>query len=477
MRQTIRHAGGLALLRVIATGGGLLATILIPRLMGPSGYGEFSFIQTLSLWFSLLGGLGIVSVVTRYVPELMERDDQAGLRKLAGGLLALQILGGAGSALAYFLLARIWLANEDLGAVSLVALGVAVRTIANLPFAVLLGLNRAAQWGVAEMLRAILFAPLVFLGFRLDALRGACGGMLLTEVIVLAVGFWWGRSFLSWSNLRLDWGQLRPYLRFSWAFFVSTSLILLFNRAGGPFIHLLSGEFTEVGFYTIAFGAYLTAADAWGLVLSSLGPLFSSLRLREDTDTLKQWAERLLTVFGLISVVACATSYVFAGALVHLALGPGYEAVAPLITVFSVAGVLAGPSGLARVLAVVYEQTRIPIVAAVLQLITFAVFGAALFPLAAGRGISAAAILATAVFAGYITWGMRQSLPYSVEHWAKIVGLGILCSPLLWAGTIHPALRWSGFTAVFLAAAFFFRVVLMKDLSACWKAVRGSAKL
>jgi uncharacterized membrane protein (DUF441 family) len=136
-----------------------------------------------------------------------------------------------------------------------------------------------------------------------------------------------------------------------------------------------------------------------------------------------------------------------------------------------------GPGSLARILAVVYNQAGIPIVAVALQLITFIVLTLTLFPIADSRGISAAVILVTVILSGYLTWGMRQSLPYSVAHWLKIIGLVVLCSPLPWgAWTPYPGVRWAAFTAVLLATALFFRLILAQDLTDSWNAVRAAAQ-
>src|SRR5262245_61212560 len=100
--------------------------------MGPVTYGEFALIYTMSLWFSLLGGMGAVSMMSRFVPEFQERRDDAGLRKLLGGMMLLRIGTGILGAFAYFLLASVWLRSLNRVAIVLVAASVSVRAVGNL---------------------------------------------------------------------------------------------------------------------------------------------------------------------------------------------------------------------------------------------------------------------------------------------------------------------------------------------------------
>jgi O-antigen/teichoic acid export membrane protein len=210
-------------------------------------------------------------------------------------------------------------------------------------------------------------------------------------------------------------------------------------------------------------------------VLNSLGPLFSSFRLRGDIAALKLSVERILTVFGILGVLGVATAYSFNGPIVRIALGPGYESVAPLLILFSIAGVLVGPGMIGRILAVIYNRPRCTTTAAALQLVVFSVLTLVLFPLFSSRGIAGAVIFATAVFSAYMTKGMRENLPYSLEHWLMTLGLGAVCAPLLLFWGTQGILPWGLFTILFVGLLFLFRVVSLKDLTSSWNAVRAAS--
>ncbi|MEP7366703.1 MAG: oligosaccharide flippase family protein, partial [Acidobacteriota bacterium] len=271
-RQTLRQAAGLGLQRALQLAMGFLFAALIPRRMGPQVYGQFSTMVTMSLWFSLMSGLGAVSLMTRFVPEFLAREDREGLKKLASNLMTLRLANGLMGAVVYLIIGAIWLKDLDQMAIIFVAISIAARTVANLPFTLFLGQNRAARWGASDLLRRVLTFPFVFCGYIADGLRGAGAGLLAVELSVLALGLWWGSEFLSLRLMKIDREFLRPYLRFSAAFFVSNVMLMLFSQGGTTLVRFVSGDYAEAGFYTIAFGAYLVGTQGVWRLLTAFGP-------------------------------------------------------------------------------------------------------------------------------------------------------------------------------------------------------------
>ncbi len=473
VHKTLRQVGGLAVQRVIEIGAGVLFSALIPPRMGPITYGEFALIYTMSMWFSLVGGMGAASTMTRFVPEFQARGDEAGLRKLLGGMMLLRIGNGLLGAGAYFLLAKLWLRSADLVAIGLVAASISVRTVGNLPYTVFLGLNQGARWSAGETMRRSLMVPIIYLFYTFGGLRFACAGLLVIEIAVLAIGTWWARAWFSWGALQIDREFLRPYLRFSAGFLAGNLLIVLFQQGGGPLVHLLSGGgFAEAGFYTIAFSAYLVAAAALWRLVSVFGPLFSSLIVRGESATVTRWVERLLKIMTASAILAAAFTHSLAAPIVHLALGAGFEPVARQLVWMGLAGVFFAPGSISRLLVVTLGRPRISIGSAALQLIAFAVLCVVLVPWNVTLGASIAVVAATAVFSAHSTWSVRQLLRYSLRSWVILMLLGGACSPLLWAWDANSVLRFGVFAAVFLLALVLTRILTPREFTELWKTMR-----
>lgn len=469
-RQTLRQVAGLGMQRALLFAMGILAASLIPRRMGPQVYGQYSAMVTMSMWFSLMTGLGAVSLMTRFVPEFLARGDREGLVKLASNLFSLRLVNGFLAACVYLLLGAFWLRDLDRAAIAIIAVSIALRTAANLPFTLFLGLNKAARWGASDLLRRILIFPLVYFGFIAAGLRGAAAGLLLVEFATLALGLWWGRDYLSIRLMKLDSAFLRPFLRFSAAFFISNVLIMFFQQGGTMLVRSISGDYAEAGFYTIAFGAYLAGSQGVWKLLSAFGPLLSSLHARNELDELEAWVGRLLKTLAIASVLTAGLVYAHSTLIVRAMLGPGFEPVAALLPILALAGLTVAPSGVARLLAVTYKEPSSSITGAALQLAAFVGLGLLLIPRLGSQGACWVVVASVVLFASYSTWHMRRLLPYSLRRWLQIVGLGAVLSPLLWALPSNwpdaSILRSCLFAATFLAALTAFRIAGLRDLRA-----------
>jgi O-antigen/teichoic acid export membrane protein len=470
-QQAVRQAGLLALLRAVQIAAGLLYVALVPRAMGPEMFGQFITLQTMSMWFTTLSGLGAVSLMTRYVPEFVHRGDRDGLRKLTGSLLTMRLTAGLLGAVIYLAIVHLWLKDLDLTVIALVALTIALRTTAGLPFTVLLGLNQASRWGSAELVRRLLLVPLIYAGVRSAGLLGACVAVGLVECCLLCLGLWWSRGHIG-APRRLDRQFLKPFLQFSAMFFASNLVIMLFEQGGTPLVRLIAGDYAEAGYYAIAFGAYLAGAEALWALLSSFGPLFSSLRIKGDTPELRAWIERLLRALALWGVVVAGFLYACADLLVARVLGREYEAVAALLPWLAVAGLAAAPGSIARVLSASFNQGRIALVGAAVQVICFAAVGWILIPRFESVGASVAVAVAASAFSLYNTWRIRSSIFYTMRPWVHVVILGAACSPVLWARNGFAPLRFALFLTVFTGAAAAIGFVRVSDVRMLWHAVR-----
>jgi O-antigen/teichoic acid export membrane protein len=470
--QTLRHASGIMLQRILEIGGGILFVALVPRLLGPLVYGQFSLLNTLSAWFSLVGVTGTASMMTRFVPRIINSGDHAVLRKLASGMMALRLVSGVAGVGAYVVLATVLLHVSDHAAVVMLALSIGIRTIANLPFTLFLGLNQAARWGVADTARASLLAPAVYGGYLLAGLRGSCGGLLLLEMVVLATGLWWSRELLAWSDFRIDRQFLQPYLRFSAIFFVSNIFGAVYRSAGGLAIHLISGGFVESGYFNLAFGIFAAATQVVRRLLNSFGPHFSLLLSRGDTTELKLWIERLMKVLAIASLLVLAVTFAFGDLLVKLLLGSGYAAVALQLKLLSVAGVLFIPGSVTPVLAVIYDLPRLSITAAGIQLLAFGLVCILLIPGGMSLGACWAVVCATSLFSAYSTWRIRQHLRYSLKSCLSIMALGAACSPLLLAWKINGLLQLVAYIVLFGGLLMLFRIVTIREVFASWDTLR-----
>ena len=433
-RQTVRHAGAVVVQRMLVVAVGFLFAAVVPRAMGPQAYGQFSLIESMSLWFSMFSGLGAVSMMTRFVPEFMTKGDHAGLRRLASGLLALRIASGVLGSAAYLGLAAIWLRDVNRIAIGLVAIGVALTSGVQSAVHALSRPQSGRSLGngrrPAPRLDAAVGVRGLSDGRARGAAAGAAGGVrsavdwLMVEPRVSRVGFPAHRSqvprTVSALQHRLFRGQRADPL-------VSAGS----DRQPSS---SYPADYAETAYYTLAFQAYLAVTSAAWRLLSAFGPLLSSLHTRGNFDQLKTWVERLLKLFSVATVLGCAVTVTFTGPIVRLILGPGYEPVTRLLPVLALATHWYGLGGVARLLAVTYGEPRASISSAAIQLVTFLAASSLLVPAMGSFGACLGIVVASGLFAVFGTWQMRRHVPYSLRTWMLVSLLGVAWLRSCWFG-------------------------------------------
>jgi O-antigen/teichoic acid export membrane protein len=437
-RRTLRNAGLLMAQRALHVAGAALFAVIVPRLMGPTLFGRYALLLSVSMWFAMLSGLGAVSMMTRSIPRFIAANDGAGLRRLVTSLVVLRAATGAVTAAGYFLVATLVLGEPDLVAAAFVAGAVFSRSVGTLGFALFLGLNQAARWGMGDLVRRWTTLALVPMGFVVGGLRGVCLGLLGSEAFVLACGIWWARPYLQWSSVDLSRRYLSPFLKMGTAFAAGNLLLALTQRSGETLVRFSTNSYAEVGYFGAAYAIYLTVAHAlWQLVVS-FTPFLIMLLEGGQREAIAGWIERLLKYLVAVAVLCVAGGVLVGQDLVPLVLGPAYRAVATNVLPLTVALLTLSVGAVGRLLALALDRPGIIVRAAAIELAAFWVIGLPLASRTGSVGVCVAALPASALYAWYITARVRPELPYSLATAGRAVLAAIVFVPLVFLRSSWP---------------------------------------
>ncbi len=476
-RHTIRNAGLLMAQRVLHIAGAVLFAVTVPRLMGPASFGRFALLMSVSMWFSVLSGLGVVSMITRCIPKFVAENDMPGLRRLLSSLLVLRGLTGTSSAVIYFVVATLVLREPDLPAAAFVAAGVACRTVANLTYSFFLGLDRAARWGAGELARRLLTLLFVPAGFIAGGLRGACGGFLGAELTVLAIGLVGARPLLQWSVIDLSRRHLGPYLKTGSVFAVAGLLLALTQRSGEPLLRFSTGNYEQIGFFGAAYAIYLTGAHAVWQFAIAFAPFLVTMLEQGRADAVATWVERILKYLTVAAVLAAAGVWFLGRDLIPLVLGASYRAVAANAVPLCFTFVVLAFSVVSRLLALVLDKPSITVQGAALELAMFWGLGLPWSSSIGSLGAAWATVPASLCFAGYATWRTRRVLPFPMRAPVTALALAGTFVPLAWfRGTpIANAALLAGGALVYLALLWRTGVITPGEVRELRRQIRGMA--
>lgn len=472
-QTTVRNVGLLLAQRGLLIAGNFIFAASVPRLMGPGNYGRYALITSLSIWFVLFTDLGFTQVMGRYVPQFILQREKESLQKFFSNLLSVSLVGGLLSAGLYFLFTGMWLADLDGLLLATMAGTVIVRSWAHPFFTLFLGLNQAARWGMDELLRRWISIVLLLLGFYLGGLRGACLALLLTELVVMVIGVWWGRSYFSWKEMRLDIRYLNPYLRFGLIFFMINLLLSAFQRSGEVLVRFFNGDYVQVGYFGLAYNVYLLAALAIPQFTLAFAPLMTTLLAKGETETLKQWIDHLLKWLAVGGVWVMFGVLLLGKDLVPLVLGAAYQPVATNLLPLSMALLLQTLASVSNLLILIYGQPKVALSAVSIRLIAFWIFGIPLISRWGSLGGCLAVLATSLLYAGYFLWRMQNVLSFSLRRWALAIGLGGFFLPLLWLRSSWPvnlglyAIFFAGYGSVLLL----LQVITLEEIAAIRRAI------
>jgi O-antigen/teichoic acid export membrane protein len=471
-RITVRNASFLLAQRGFHIVASFLFAVLVPRMMGPGNYGRYALITSLYLWLVWGSDLGSSQVMGRYIPHLMLKREKEKLQKFFGNLLAASLVSGALCACLYLLLTSLWLTDLDLILLITMSAALLLRAAANPFFSLFLGLNQAARWGMGEILRHWFILVLVIIGFYLAGLQGAFVGLWLAELIVLSIGVWWGKSYFSWTELRLDIHYLTPYLRFGLVFLIFNLLSAAFQCSGEVLVRLFYPDYVQVAYFGLANNVYLTIAAVIPQFTIAFAPFMITLQAQGKTEIFRRWIEQLingLTVAGMFVVFGVL---LLGNNLVPLVLGAAYRPVTANLFLLALTLWFQILSSAAILLAVVCNYPKTAMISAVVRLAALWIFGPFLIAKWGSLGGCFAVLLASAIYASYLTWRMKRVINYSLRKWASIIALGFVFLPLLWlkASWSFNVLLYAVFALGYCTLLILLRIITFSEVVAVGRA-------
>jgi O-antigen/teichoic acid export membrane protein len=438
-QSSVRNAGLLMLQWTLHVLGAATFAVVVPRMMGPETFGRYSLLTSVAMWFAFLSGLGAMSVLTRAVPPLVAAGDVSGVQRLLTSFVTLRAVTGLLTASSYALLIVLAFGFTDWPSVLLVAAAVWSRTAANICFALFIGLNQAARWGIGDLLRRWLILVFVVAGFPIAGLRGACAGFLAANVAVLGVGVLQARPHLRWSSLDLSRRYLAPFIRTGTSFAAGSLLLALVQRSGEGVLTLSVGDYAQVGYFGAAYAIYLTLGQAFWQSAITFAPLLVRQVHAGEREAARVLLGRILKWMLIAVSLAGFGILVLGRELVPVVLGSAYAPVAVNLIPLSCALVFLAVGCVGRLTTLALDRPGILVGAAAVELTIFWTVG----PLLASRGgslaVCVAAALATAIYASWITWRVRREMPYAPGPALAVVALAFVFAPLIWAPVGLPA--------------------------------------
>lgn len=398
-RPLLRALSALSLHKIGQITGALAFAVLIPRSLGPELFGQLSFVLALSLLLHMVGDLGSLDIMGRFVPGWAQ-EGAAGRRRIGGlvwqltwarlglGVFITLALVGGGEWLAP------WLGP---GRAALVGLGVALRLLSWAPYHLSFGLNRMGRWAIELSWRQWAMIPCLLVGRRWG-LDGLLVGLVMAEAVFLAPGVFWLRPYgrPPWPA----WAALRPYVRFGLGFFLANVLVVLLYRSGPVLLEVLTRDTVAVGYLGLALSLYMLLITIIGQYLTAFVPSLALLTTRGQMTEARRRLERVIHHATLAMGALLLGLGLLIEPLAPLLFGPDFGPVGRLFLLLSLALPLQPLVSAGRGAAAAFGRPRVALAAMTVGLAVGLAAGLLLIPAYAATGAGLAlvlGVLATAV--------------------------------------------------------------------------------
>lgn len=327
----------LALWNALKIGGSLLATwtvavavrFVLPRLLGPEGYGVYNFTEAFATSFFVLASLGIETYVQKEIPVRAEHASD-----FFGGVLTLRLAMGVALLAA---MAAILQFGGRPPQVRLMVYFFAVGQllfVSNATFSAMLHARGTVDGlSVVTVLAKLLWGVgiLAALTSR-TGLVGLAAAFALAEAVKAAALFTLCRRHLA-LRLRIDLAETKRVVIYSLPFFVVTLTTTLFSKLDDTLVGFLASD-REVGWFGVASNLSQVALLMTPLIGSVVLPLFSRVAARSRAE-LDNVMRRSLEVILMIAIPASLALGLGADVWVRIVGGPDYAPAALALRVLA----------------------------------------------------------------------------------------------------------------------------------------------
>jgi len=298
--------------------GGVLATVLVARTLGPHDFGRFQFALALTLLLSFVVMLGLPKLLVRE----LSRDPDGAVTRIDSALFISLVAGGAVSGP---LLGIGWLAGADMSLLLMAGLTMIADSMARIVMSLFWAVERMRYEAVAVGIQESAFVTFTLLVLAAD---GGVEGVMLAYLTSRAVGF-----VVAWviaatklscpTRPRRHAGVVRPMLKATVPFAIDDGLSLAYVRIDAVLLGVLKGP-TAVGLYQSATNLVLYLNVLPRMLNMSMYPQMS--RAWPDHPwALRHLRDASLRILGAVAIPITVGSFLLAPEIFGTLYGPKFE--------------------------------------------------------------------------------------------------------------------------------------------------------
>ncbi len=454
-RAMSRNLSLITLNKVAQLIGGMLWALLIPRWLGPETYGMFALAMSISLLLWWVGDFGGLEVFGRYMPALLERQPEQA-HELFNQFFILRVLVAV--ALVPFMLIvgpmiAPWLSGWP---AALTGLSAGIHIVSWTSYHTLFARKEMGKWSVELSWRLLTQLPLILLVGQYG-LTAQMAAYAANEVIYLALGVWWTRTWFSRDTFRPHLGFLRPYLRMGSGFWVTNIGLILLFRSGTVLVQILTGNPVQVSYYDLALVVFFLIQTIIDQLVRAFLPTVSQFQEGGQQDRVAYWLQMVTQWGAALAVIAVIAAQYLARWIMPLILGRAFAESAQVLQIMLLSLPALVLVGVGTVVSAVRESARAKLIAIAVGIVVFYGSSYLLTTRYGAVGAAWSLSLGLTVYALVLFALVRHDLRL---RWVAVLGLIALGAPFLVVRPLVADHLLLGMAATLLAAVIYLGVAL-----------------
>ena len=453
----------------------LLWTVIVPRLLGPSGMGEIVAATSVAAILGVVLGLGTKTYLVREIVVVPER---------APSLIATSIMlriylipAFVGAVLIYRDVAHL---SSSASLILYLATGAAFLSLLTEPvqaaFQAFERMEYLAYSNVAtSSLQILIGVSLALIGFRA---RGLMAASIIIVGVVLVLNVLWLRRHIR-ITLHTTVRQMRALVTDSLAYWSLGLFYMIYLWIDSVILSLMTNPST-VGWYGVSTRLFTTLMFVPVIMSTAWLPRLISA-FEEAPERLHEVARRPIELILLLGLPICVVTAVTAGPVIKLLYGPGYRQAAPVLVILAFVAPLMYLNIMLNQLVVAAKRQSIwtwimagaTVVNPVLNVVLIPIFRTHTGNGATGAAVALGLTEVLIVVVGLVIVGRKVLTRSSVSLLVR----GVVAAGSMWA--VMYATRPFGFvgatvagSAVFVALAFLLRLISPSEMTSLRLAAR-----
>lgn len=309
------------------------------RTLGPSDYGRYSIIITLTTVIVVLIGNGIPTAMSRYLSEAFEKKPEQVLSIRKQGI-RLQFFLMLGVTILFFLSAPFlaWSLNDPTltPLFRLSSLIVPAFAAASFYFSYFTGLHLFQYQSILKSFRSVMRVTLIVGLVLVFGLKGAIVGYILAPLITFLLGIYYDRKVFAKEFAHIETSREFPakkLLFYAWPITLFMLFYEIFISADLYLIKAILRDDTATGVYNAALTIGRIPYYLFYALAIFLLPSLAKIKAEKNTKELSSLMTSALRWSGIILIPTCVLISIYALPITKLFFGNSYLAAAPILSI------------------------------------------------------------------------------------------------------------------------------------------------